>query len=71
MAEFGPGAIRGIVPPMTTPFSATGAVDEAAFRAEARFLPGAGVHGPAQGDCRRPRAPAAVNGAVPVTARPT
>ncbi len=45
MAEFGPGAIRGIVPPMTTPFSADGAIEEAAFRAEARFLLGAGVHG--------------------------
>ena len=45
MAEFGPGAIRGIVPPMTTPFSADGAIDEAAFRAEARFLLDAGVHG--------------------------
>ncbi len=45
MAEFGPGAIRGIVPPMTTPFSADGAIEEAAFRAEARFLLDAGVHG--------------------------
>ena len=45
MAEFGPNAIRGIVPPMTTPFSAAGAIDEAAFRAEARFLLNAGVHG--------------------------
>jgi len=45
MTEFGPGAIRGIVPPMTTPFSADGAIEEAAFRAEARFLLDAGVHG--------------------------
>ena len=45
MAEFGPDAIRGIVPPMTTPFSAAGGIDEAAFRAEARFLLAAGVHG--------------------------
>ena len=45
MAEFGPDAIRGIVPPMTTPFSAAGAIEEAAFRAEARFLLDAGVHG--------------------------
>ena len=45
MAEFGPGAIRGIVPPMTTPFSAAGAIEEAAFRAEARFLLESGVHG--------------------------
>ena len=45
MTEFGPDAIRGIVPPMTTPFSAAGAIEEAAFRAEARFLLDAGVHG--------------------------
>jgi len=45
MTEFGPDAIRGIVPPMTTPFSAAGEIDEAAFRAEARFLLEAGVHG--------------------------
>ena len=45
MAEFGPDAIRGIVPPMTTPFSAAGGIDESAFRAEARFLLAAGVHG--------------------------
>ena len=45
MTEFGPEAIRGIVPPMTTPFSAAGEIDEAAFRAEARFLLAAGVHG--------------------------
>ena len=45
MTEFGPDAIRGIVPPMTTPFSAAGEIDEAAFRAEARFLLAAGVHG--------------------------
>lgn len=45
MTEFGPDAIRGIVPPMTTPFSADGAIEEAAFRAEARFLLDAGVHG--------------------------
>ena len=45
MTEFGSEAIRGIVPPMTTPFSAAGEIDEAAFRAEARFLLAAGVHG--------------------------
>ncbi|MDE0406445.1 MAG: dihydrodipicolinate synthase family protein [Alphaproteobacteria bacterium] len=45
MTEFGPDAIRGIVPPMTTPFSAAGTIEEAAFRAEARFLLDAGVHG--------------------------
>ena len=45
MAVFGREAIRGIVPPMTTPFSASGEIDETAFRAQARFLLGAGVHG--------------------------
>lgn len=45
MTQFATEAIRGIVPPMTTPFSADGAIDEAAFRAEARFLLAAGVHG--------------------------
>ena len=45
MAAFGREAIRGIVPPMTTPFSASGEIDEAAFRTQARFLLGAGVHG--------------------------
>ena len=45
MTQFATEAIRGIVPPMTTPFSADGAIDEAAFRAEARFLLDAGVHG--------------------------
>ena len=45
MAEFGREAIRGIMPPMTTPFSASGEIDETAFRAQARFLLGAGVHG--------------------------
>ena len=45
MTEFGSEAIRGIVPPMTTPFSAAGEIDEAAFRAEAQFLLAAGVHG--------------------------
>ena len=37
--------IKGIVPPMTTPFDADGNVDEDAFRAEARYLIDAGVHG--------------------------
>ena len=45
MSGFGREAIRGIVPPMTTPFSASGEIDETAFRAQARFLLGAGVHG--------------------------
>ena len=45
MAGFGREAIRGIVPPMTTPFSASGEIDETAFRAQAHFLLGTGVHG--------------------------
>ena len=45
MSGFGREAIRGIVPPMTTPFSASGEIDETAFRAQAHFLLGAGVHG--------------------------
>ena len=45
MSGFGREAIRGIVPPMTTPFSASGEIDETAFRAQACFLLGAGVHG--------------------------
>ena len=49
MTETDAGAIRGITPPMTTPFTETGAIDEAAFRAETRFLLDAGVHGLAVG----------------------
>lgn len=49
MTEIDAGAIRGITPPMTTPFTETGAIDEAAFRAETRFLLDAGVHGLAVG----------------------
>ena len=45
MTEFGPEAIRGIVPPMTTPFGADGEIDEEAFRAQLRFLLDAGAHG--------------------------
>lgn len=42
--------IHGIVPPMATPFSADGALDEAALRAEVRYLiEEAGVHGVAVG----------------------
>ena len=49
MTDFDAAAIRGITPPMTTPFTETGAIDEAAFRAETRFLLDAGVHGLAVG----------------------
>ena len=41
--------LGGIIPPMTTPFTARGEIDEAAFRRQARFLIGAGVHGLAVG----------------------
>lgn len=42
--------IHGIVPPMATPFAADGALDEAALRAEVRYLiEEAGVHGLAVG----------------------
>lgn len=41
--------LQGIIPPMTTPFTAEGEVDEGAFRAEVRFLLEQGVHGLAVG----------------------
>ena len=42
--------IHGIVPPMATPFTADGSLDEAALRAEVRYLiEEAGVHGVAVG----------------------
>ena len=42
--------IQGIVPPMATPFTADGCLDEAALRAEVRYLiEAAGVHGLAVG----------------------
>lgn len=42
-------ALRGIIPPMTTPFTAGGDIDLAAFRAQVRFLGDQGVHGLAVG----------------------
>ena len=45
MTEIDAGAIRGITLPMTTPLTETGAIDDAAFRAEMRFLLDAGVYG--------------------------
>jgi 4-hydroxy-tetrahydrodipicolinate synthase len=39
----------GIIPPMTTPFDADGEIDEAAVRAQVRWLLGRGVHGLAAG----------------------
>ena len=41
--------LRGIIPPMTTPFDARGEVDEATFRSDVRHLLAAGVHGVAVG----------------------
>ncbi len=77
-----PVDLFGIIPPMTTPFTATGRIDEAAFRAEARFMLAAGVHGLAVGgstgeghtlsieECRRlvQIAIAEADGRVPVVA---
>jgi 4-hydroxy-tetrahydrodipicolinate synthase len=42
---FTPAEIRGIVPPLVTPFDSEGEVDEAALRVAARFMMGHGVHG--------------------------
>lgn len=39
----------GIIPPTTTPFTADGAIDEPAARAQVRWLLGQGVHGLASG----------------------
>ncbi len=44
-----PADLFGVIPPMTTPFTARGEIDERAFRAQARFLLEAGVHGLAVG----------------------
>ena len=41
--------LRGIIPPMTTPFDREGRVDEPAFREEVRYLVSAGVHALAVG----------------------
>ena len=46
---FAPADLAGIIPPATTPFTASGAVDLRAFRSELRFLLDAGVHGIAVG----------------------
>jgi 4-hydroxy-tetrahydrodipicolinate synthase len=37
--------LTGIIPPLVTPFTADGEIDEGAFRAEARFMLQKGVHG--------------------------
>ncbi len=44
-----PAQLRGIIPPMTTPFDAQGKLDSGAFREEVRYLLEAGVHGLAVG----------------------
>lgn len=38
-------SLGGIIPPTTTPFTADGAIDEKAFRAQVRFFLAKGVHG--------------------------
>lgn len=38
-------SLTGIIPPMTTPFTADGEIDEKAFRAQVRFFMAKGVHG--------------------------
>jgi 4-hydroxy-tetrahydrodipicolinate synthase len=43
------GTLQGIIPPMTTPFDAAGAIDQGAVRAQVRWLLDAGVHGLAVG----------------------
>ncbi len=42
-------ALRGIIPPMTTPFDDQEEVDEEAFRSDVRYLLASGVHGVAVG----------------------
>lgn len=42
---FAPADIQGIVPPLVTPFTADGEVDEQALRATTRFMMKQGVHG--------------------------
>ena len=48
-ARFGAKDLRGIIAPMTTPFTRKGEVNEAAFRKQVQFLINAGVHGLAVG----------------------
>jgi 4-hydroxy-tetrahydrodipicolinate synthase len=44
-AIFAPADIQGIVPPLVTPFTEQGELDEAGLRATARFMIGQRVHG--------------------------
>ena len=48
-SRFATADLGGIIPPITTPFTAKGAIDERAFRAQVKFMLGAGVHGVAVG----------------------
>jgi 4-hydroxy-tetrahydrodipicolinate synthase len=43
--SFAPSDIRGIIPPLVTPFDADEEVDEAALRQQVRYMLGQGVHG--------------------------
>lgn len=47
--RYRPQDMVGIIPPMTTPFTARGEIDEPAFRRQLRFLLASGVHGVAVG----------------------
>lgn len=47
--RFQPADLKGIIPPMATPFTARGEVDERAFVRQLRFLIEAGAHGVAVG----------------------
>lgn len=47
--RFAPKDIYGIIPPLTTPFTAKGEINEGAFRKQIKFLLDAGVHGLAVG----------------------
>lgn len=46
---FAPKDIAGIIPPLVTPFSARGDINEGAFRKQIKFMLNAGVHGLAVG----------------------
>jgi len=44
-STFLPADIRGMLPPLVTPFTPDEAIDEAAFRLQIRYMIGQGVHG--------------------------
>ena len=80
--SFGASEIGGIVPPIPTPFTASGEVDESGFRAVLGFMAASGAHGVAVGgstgeghaldgaECRRllEIAVAELGGTIPVVA---